>query len=147
MRSGWILISLACLLAACGGATPTSDFSSPLPTVSARPTVAPTDVTSATSPSPTSTAPTPTRSALMEFRILSPEDEAVVNVPEVEVVGEAEPETVITLNEEIVVVDESGTFSVTLPLDEGPNEIEIVASDLEGNELSLILEVTYDPES
>jgi len=92
-------------------------------------------------------APTPTRSTLTEFRILSPEAEAVVNVPEVEVIGEAAPETVVTLNEAIVVVDESGTFSVTLLLDEGPNEIEIVASDLEGNELSFILEVTYDPES
>jgi hypothetical protein len=96
---------------------------------------------------PLKASATSTASALSGFRILSPEDEAVVNVPEVEVIGEAEPETVITLNDEIVVVDESGTFSVTLLLDEGPNEIEVVASDLEGREISLELEVTYDPES
>jgi len=118
LRFGWGRLSLICLLAACSGPTPTPAAS-----------------------------PVPTTSALSGFRILSPEAEAIVNVPEVEVVGEAQPETVITLNEEIVVVDESGTFSVILPLEDGPNEIEIVASDLEGHEVSLILEVTYDPES
>ena len=116
MRCGWILISLACLLAACGGATPTPEA-------------------------------VPTASALSGFRILSPAAEAVVNVPEVEVVGEAKPETVITLNDEIVVVDASGTFSVTLPLEEGLNVIEVVASDPQGHETTLELEVTYDPES
>jgi hypothetical protein len=121
MRSGWMLISLACLLAACGGATPT-------PEASAVPIV-------------------PTAATLSGFRILSPAAEAVVNVPEVEVIGEAKPETVITLNDEIVVVDESGTFSVTLPLEEGLNVIEVVASDPQGHETSLELEVTYDPES
>ena len=147
MRFRWLLISLACLLAACGGATPPPTSSS-LPTVLAQPTVTLAASSSTqTLPTLTSPPPIPTGSTLTEFRILSPEDDAVVNVPEVEVVGEAEPETVVTLNDEIVVVDESGTFSVTLLLDEGPNEIEIVASDLEGNELSLILEVTYDPES
>ena len=118
MRCGWILISLACLLAACGGATPTPEASA-----------------------------VPTASALSGFRILSPAAEAVVNVPEVEVVGEAKPETVITLNDEIVVVDASGTFSVTLPLEEGLNVIEVVASDPQGHETTLELEVTYDPES
>lgn len=157
MRYRWMLVSLAGLLAACGGATPLPKASA-VPTILASPTEASTILSTSASPTessaslPTATSlpevsASPTPSALPGFSILSPEDEAVVNVPEVEVVGEAEPETVITLNDEIVVVDESGMFSVTLLLEEGPNEIEVVASDLEGHEVSLILEVTYDPES
>jgi hypothetical protein len=126
----WLLIIFSWLLAACGGATPTA---SPNGTDSQGLIL--------------TSSPAPPGSALAEFRILSPQDEAVVNVPEVEVVGEAKPDTVITLNDEIVVVDQSGTFSVTLALEEGPNEIEVVASDPEGNEVSFELEVTYDPES
>jgi glucodextranase-like protein len=112
----WFCLSLACLLAACGGVTPI----------------------------PGSSTTIPTSSALAGFRILSPQDGDVVNVPKVKVVGEAKPDTVITLNDEIVVVDQSGTFSVTLPLDEGLNNIEVVASDAEGHETSSELEVTYD---
>lgn len=120
MRSAWLLMICGWLLAACGGATP-----------------APVE-------DPTLEALT---SALPEFKILSPKNEAVVNVPEVEVIGQAAPETVITLNDEVVVVDESRTFSVILPLEEGPNELEVVASNPQGQEVSFILEVTYDPES
>ena len=140
MRYGRLLISLACLVAACGGATFT-----PALTATPQPDSFPPPAASAT-PLPGS-SPIPSTPALAGFRILSPQDEAVVNVPEVEVGGEAKPDTVITLNDEIVVVDQSGTFSVKLPLDEGPNTIEVVASDSEGHEVSFELEVTYDPES
>jgi len=99
------------------------------------------------SSSPTPAAgelPTATQSLV---RILTPEEGAVVNVPSVEVRGEASPGTVITFDDEILVVDESGEFAVTLPVEEGPNAIQVVASDAEGNEVSLELVVTYDPES
>ena len=79
--------------------------------------------------------------------ILSPVDGAVVNTPYVEVKGLAAPDTVLTLNDEILVVDQSGTFSLQLPLVEGPNQIQIVASDLDGNEVELELVVTYDVDS
>jgi hypothetical protein len=54
---------------------------------------------------------------------------------------------VITINEDILLVDETGVFSATVPLEEGPNAIQIVASDAVGNEESLELIVTYEPES
>ena len=88
--------------------------------------------------------PTATQSLVT---ILTPEEGAVVNVPSVEVRGEALPGTVITLDDEIVVVDESGEFAVTLPLEEGPNAIQVVASDADGNEASFEWVVTYDPGS
>ncbi|HEY4579598.1 MAG TPA: hypothetical protein VIG89_01065 [Candidatus Acidoferrales bacterium] len=78
--------------------------------------------------------------------ILSPLDGAEVNVPEVEVAGTAPAETTITANDEILVVDATGRFSVTLPLEPGLNLIEIVASDLAGNEVSAELTVVYETE-
>jgi hypothetical protein len=89
-------------------------------------------------------APSPVVAGL---KILSPEDGAIVNTPHVEVKGEALPDTVITINDEIVVAGADGKFSMTLPLEEGLNEILIVASDAEGNEVSIELSVTYEPEA
>lgn len=68
----------------------------------------------------------------------------MVNAPQVEITGQAAPGTVITFDDEIVIVDQSGQFAVTVPLDEGPNAIQMVASDAEGNETTFELTVTYD---
>jgi len=102
-------------------------------------------------PTPTSTSipsalETPGASQL-GLKILSPENDAVVHVPQVEVKGTAPVGLVITINEDILLVDETGVFSATVPLEEGPNAIQIVASDAVGNEESLELIVTYEPES
>jgi hypothetical protein len=77
----------------------------------------------------------------------SPQNEAVVSAPQVVVAGNAPPETVISVNDAIVVVDASGAFSTTVPLQEGPNELDIVASDPAGNQARSRLVVTYDPSS
>ena len=78
--------------------------------------------------------------------ITSPEDESTVAVAEVEVRGTTVPNAIVTLNDEIVVADERGEFSATVLLDDGLNSIEIVVSDLDGNETFLVLTVTYDSE-
>lgn len=79
--------------------------------------------------------------------IYSPEDDATVNLPEVEVIGNTVPDGVVTLNDEIAVADAAGDFSAVVPLAEGPNLIEIVASDLEGNTIRIELVVSFDPAS
>jgi glucodextranase-like protein len=117
----WLILCLALGLAACSGPKPTSGPNNP---ASATPTAGP-----------------------LGLRILSPEDNAVVHVPQVEVAGEAPADLVVTINDDIVLVDETGTFSVTLPVEEGPNLIQIVASDAQGNEANVDLVVTYEPEN
>jgi hypothetical protein len=42
-------------------------------------------------------------------------------------------------------VGADGQFKTTLPLEEGPNLIEIIASDESGNEASALLTITYEP--
>lgn len=78
--------------------------------------------------------------------LLSPQENAVVASPWVDVVGTAPAETVITFNEEITVAGADGFFRARVPLEEGPNEIQCLASDLEGNEVDFSLIVVFDPE-
>ncbi|MFN3742498.1 MAG: hypothetical protein ACK4VW_07485 [Anaerolineales bacterium] len=79
------------------------------------------------------------------FKLLSPQDGEVVDTPSIRLRGFAPPETVITVNEEVFLVGPEGKFEIPLMLEEGPNVIEIVASDLLGNEESVVLVVTYQP--
>ena len=80
----------------------------------------------------------------LTLTITAPADETVVTVPQVDVVGEAPAESVISVNDNVVVVNATGQFSTTVALQDGPNEIDIVASDTEGNQTSTRLIVTYD---
>jgi len=79
------------------------------------------------------------------MRILSPAKDEIASTASVEVRGEAPAETIVSINDDILIVPADQTFSLSIELDEGVNVIEIVASDYEGNELSFIVTVTYQP--
>src|SRR5665648_49439 len=79
------------------------------------------------------------------IQLFSPQDEEVFDVPKIEVCGKAPVGTVISINDQIILVSGSGDFSVPVMLEEGPNVIELVASDLDGNELDIVLVVVYEP--
>jgi Glucodextranase, domain B len=149
------LIPLLILLAACsappagmpsgietgqptGGVSP----SQPPPTL-----VVPNPVTLTSNPL-TLTMPVPTTGTLtsepLVLTIVSPLDNAVVTEPQINLVGKVSRAAVLTVNNDIHVLP-SGDFSIPLTLEEGPNVLEIVASDNDGNEVDLILTVTYQP--
>jgi hypothetical protein len=122
--------------------TPTS---TPPPT-----TLAPTD-TATQKPSSTATAkptvsPMPTETILF-LEISQPSDGAHVSTSTVIVTGRTIPDAVVSLlvNEEIEIadVDQNGNFSVNIYLEEGPNLVEVIASDQYGNENSVIIVVSY----
>lgn len=79
------------------------------------------------------------------LRILWPEDGSLVSMPEVELLGEATPGAVISIGDEILLVPPEGVFRQTIHLEEGPNAIEIVASDISGEQQSFILTLVYEP--
>jgi len=54
-------------------------------------------------------------------------------------------EAVVTVNEAIFTNPAESVFTLPVNLEEGPNIIEIVMSDLDGNEVSLTLTVTFEP--
>jgi len=79
------------------------------------------------------------------LQIISPLDEAVVDTPQVDVLGSAPAGAVISVNDEILIVGVDQQFKVTVPLEDGPNLIEVIASDEDGNEVSALLTITYEP--
>jgi hypothetical protein len=79
------------------------------------------------------------------LQVLSPQDEAVINTPQVDVIGSAPAGTVVSVNDEILIVGDDQQFKTTMSLDDGPNLIEILASDENGDEMSLLVTVTYEP--
>jgi hypothetical protein len=97
------------------------------------------------SPVPQENTPTIVRAGTLWLQVLSPLDGVVVNTPQVDVIGLAPAGTVLSINDDILIVGADGQFKTTLSLEEGPNLIEIVASDEAGNQTSLILTVVYEP--
>ena len=77
--------------------------------------------------------------------INAPQDGSIHPETTVDVVGTAAEGTVLTINDEILYLETGGDFTVTLGLLQGPNTIEITASDLEGNELAEALIIFHEP--
>ena len=94
------------------------------------------------------TKPTLTPTALF-LEIIEPENESTVSTASIIVSGSTIPGAVVSISVdteiEIADVDEQGNFSATVTLEEGPNYIEVLASDQEGNEEYSILVVIYSP--
>jgi len=98
-------------------------------------------------PTPTQVImPTPT---VLLLEITQPIDGAQVSTSAVLVTGKTIPGAVVSVSiddtVEIANVDQNGNFSVTVNLEEGPNLIEVIASDLQGNEKSSTIAVIYVP--
>ena len=80
---------------------------------------------------------------LLSLNILEPQDESVVYESRITVSGETEPDAVVSINGIIADVDYQGKFTGEVNLDAGPNIIEVVASDFNANEESVVLAVVY----
>ena len=126
----------------------------PAPQIQTSPTT-PVKVNSPT-PSPTFNLPDPTQpvdlpvltqtNGGLTVQVFSDSD-VEVNQPSYFVSGRAPSGTVLSINDDILLVDQSQAFSTEVLLEDGPNLIEIVASDSEGNEVSFMLTVSYNSES
>ena len=107
----------------------------------------PTQVPATATPEPTAT-PTATPDALGAFFLdmLDPaEGEAIVSVNTFEVVGRTSVDALVSVGDEFVDVAIDGTFTRTVTLDEGPNEVEVVASTAAGETDSIVLIIIYEP--
>jgi hypothetical protein len=111
-------------------------------------TTAPTPTTPATStPLPTPT-PTPVpQPAELFVEVSEPRDNSVVGSAEVTVAGRSAPDATVSVNGQVADIDASGRFSSAEPvtLMEGPNLIEVIASDLAGGIETMVLTVVYIP--
>ena len=117
------------------------------PTPDAPATLAPTETPTAAPPTltltPTST-PVPQPAELF-LEVLSPANQSTVDEDVLKVTGRSTPDATASVNGQLAVMDISGSFEATLRLTEGPNLIEVIASDLTGEVRDQVLVVVYLP--
>ncbi len=110
----------------------------PANTVSPNPTQPPATET----PAPTVVA---TEGDLFLQLISPPETEVFTDTGTLAVVGRTRVDAVVTINDTVVEPDIDGEFSLDVPLEEGPNIIEVVASVASGEQMDLVLVAIYLP--
>ncbi len=125
--------------------------STPIPTEGATDET-PVDGATATPVSDGAQTPAPTATEIpteLFLQVATPEDGSEVTTETIQVSGNTILDAVVSIwiNEDIEIadVDEGGNFSVTVTLEEGPNIIEVVASDTESGEKLSQIAVTYIP--
>jgi hypothetical protein len=160
MKKTALSLLLLCIVISIAGcaekeATPTSSPAPTLtPTQQPSPTVTSTPIPTPT-PKPTSTTtttptlpPTTTPTALF-LVITQPTDGSLVSASDIGITGKTIPGAVVSVSInykiEIANVYQNGNFSATVTLEEGPNFIEVIASDRQGNEKSSTVTVIYLP--
>ena len=83
------------------------------------------------------------------MHLTEPDDGSQVGTRSFEYGGRTTPGAVVSVfvNDEIAIADvtEEGEFSVKVTLEEGPNHIEVIASDSNGNEEYSSVTVMYVP--
>jgi hypothetical protein len=106
----------------------------------------------ASTPDPAVTQSTSVPATFIEYtdgplwlRLYQPVDEQVIGQPETLILGEAPAGTVVSVNDQFLVVTDERIFQVLIPLIEGPNLIEIIASDTDASEIAFVLTVLYEP--
>ncbi len=79
------------------------------------------------------------------MEIVEPADESVVHETPLVVVGRTIPDAVVSVNGQTVEVNAQGGVVSLVSLEPGPNLIEVVASDLTGQQETALLTVVYIP--
>lgn len=138
MAIGPTLMALALIFGACTKAA--APVSAPVPTATPAAALAP-----AASPTPIgAVTPAPKEAPETFFlEIITPKDESVVQDAVVLVQGRTAPDAVVSVEGQPVEVDGSGNFFATVTLEEGPNSIEVIASDFQGNHESRLISLIY----
>ena len=77
--------------------------------------------------------------------IAEPEDQSVVSSSTISLSGQTAPEAVVSVNGVGIEVGEQGGFSTTVALEQGPNIIDVVATNPDGRVLSAVIAVIFRP--
>ena len=139
-----VAVVLGAVTVGCSSADPTAT-ATPSPTPATAPTPA---AGAAATPTPADVpivVLTPTAEERLFLEIGEPENESVVSTEAVAIQGTTTPDAVVSVNGAVVDVDSQGGFEAIVTLEEGPNLIDVVASDLTGDVQSVDLVVVYLP--
>ncbi|MBI4333220.1 MAG: hypothetical protein HY673_18300 [Chloroflexi bacterium] len=88
-------------------------------------------------------APSPAGAVLLQ--IAGPADESILTSSPAKLSGTAALDAVVSVNGRIVPVGDDGHFDLDVTLLEGPNLLEVVATDSDGRQSNQILTVIYIP--
>ena len=75
--------------------------------------------------------------------VTEPENESIVSTSVLRLSGRTGPNAIVSINGRSVPVDRFGYFTGAVILDEGPNVIDVVATNDDGRTLSTVLAVIY----
>jgi hypothetical protein len=131
------ILACVCALPACSQAV-VAPGSHPDPTVQ--------PLSSPITPQPTQNQPTTFFKGPLSVTITRPLDNDTVQTSPVEITGQADPGTVVTIDDNVILVDSTQAFSSQLVLEPGANLIEITASDANENQGFAYLTLFYEPQ-
>lgn len=82
---------------------------------------------------------------LPSLTMLTPnQDSSNVSAADFDITGQSDKGVSVTVNGQVAMVDDSGKFKVTIQLNVGKNEVNIVVSDVAGNQTRKTVTITYD---
>ena len=79
--------------------------------------------------------------------VTEPRDQSIVSEGTIRLSGRTGTDAIVTVQGVGIEVDAVGVFSTTVTLDEGPNVIDVVATDADGRVLSTVIAVIYRPKT
>jgi len=88
---------------------------------------------------------TPTPAANFQVTLDTPRDGETTNTSPLLVTGMAVPNAIISVNDVVGVANGEGRFSLMVPLQAGPNVLEVIASQPNGQQAYVIATVMYQP--
>ncbi len=77
--------------------------------------------------------------------ITEPQDQSIVTDPNLRLAGRTGPLAIVSVNGVSVAVDPFGTFATVVTLEAGPNIIDVVSTNDDGQILSTVVAVIYRP--
>lgn len=88
---------------------------------------------------------TPTPAAPFQIRLDAPRDGSTANASPLAVTGVTAPNALVSVNDVIGAADGEGRFDLLVPLQAGPNVLEVIASQPTGQQAFVIVTVMYQP--
>ncbi|HXY74997.1 MAG TPA: hypothetical protein VEH58_06700 [Dehalococcoidales bacterium] len=77
----------------------------------------------------------------LPLQVTAPIDGATLNTTSVNVLGQTSPGATVTVNDQTTIADSSGNFAINVPLTSGPNALDVIATDDNGNQNEILLMV------
>ena len=97
-------------------------------------------------PTPRQAVPTQPPSSPFFLNVTEPAQESVVASARLVVAGCTVAGAFVSVEADVVSLDQAGCFRTTVQLEEGPNSLDVVASDRNGRQAAVVVNVIYVPQ-